>query len=283
MKKLNASEKYVMIDKGTEPPFSGEYTDHFQKGTYVCKQCGAALFYSDNKFHSGCGWPAFDDNIDKAVKRVQDPDGLRTEIICAQCGAHLGHVFTGENFTPKNTRHCVNSISLQFTSDEGSPQHAMERAVFAGGCFWGVEQIFSSLPGVVATMPGYTGGYTENPTYEEVCSGLTGHLEAVEIIYDPARIDYESLAQLFFEIHDSTQTDGQGPDKGDQYMSAVFFTNTDQKNIIEDLISRLNKKGIKPVTRIIPAATFYPAEEYHRSYYEKNGGSPYCHKRTKIW
>jgi peptide-methionine (R)-S-oxide reductase len=118
MKKLTEEEKRVIIGRSTEPPFSGKYNDFFKNGTYICKQCGMPLFRSENKFKSGCGWPAFDEEIKGAIKRSKDEDGIRTEIVCSNCGAHLGHVFEGEGFTPKNKRHCVNSISLDFIPDD---------------------------------------------------------------------------------------------------------------------------------------------------------------------
>lgn len=112
--KLTKEEEQILIHKGTEYPFTGEYTDHFKKGIYICKQCKSPLYRSEDKFHSGCGWPSFDDEISNAVTKTVDADGIRIEITCTHCGGHLGHVFVGEHFTPKNTRHCVNSLSLIF-------------------------------------------------------------------------------------------------------------------------------------------------------------------------
>lgn len=282
-KQLTPLEKHVIVDKGTEPPFTGEYTDFTGKGTYHCRRCGAPLYRSESKFHSGCGWPSFDDEIPGAVVRSPDPDGRRTEITCAACGGHLGHVFEGEGFTEKNTRHCVNSVSMRFVPDEprAADRQGYETAIFAGGCFWGVEHLMRGCDGVVSIESGYTGGRTEKPFYEEVCTGTTGHAEAVRIVYDPARTSFGELARLFFEIHDPTQVDRQGPDVGEQYRSEIFYTTPEQKQIAERLISQLKEKGFRVVTRVTPASEFYPAEEHHQKYYLKHGKTPYCHHYVK--
>lgn len=280
-KELTDEEKRVIVNKGTERPFTGKYYNFDEKGTYTCKQCGAALYRSEDKFDSGCGWPSFDDEIAGAVKRVPDADGRRTEITCARCGAHLGHVFAGEGFTPKNTRHCVNSISMEFVPEEKQKTEKTETAIFAGGCFWGVEYWMKKEPGVISVESGYIGGKTERPTYEEVCHKNTGHAEAVKVVFDPSKVSYETLAILFFEIHDPTQLNRQGPDVGDQYRSEVFYTTPQQKEIAEELIARLKAKGYDVKTRVTAATTFWPAEQYHQNYYERKGSIPYCHIRSK--
>jgi len=272
---LNDEEKQIIEDKGTENPFSGEYDDHWNTGKYICRKCGNPLYKSDDKFDSQCGWPSFDDEIPKAVKRTVDADGRRTEITCNKCNGHLGHVFEDEEKTPKNTRHCVNSLSLIFVPTK------TESAIFASGCFWGTEYYFQKAEGVLSTSVGYIGGDSEDPSYEEVCTGKTGHREAIKLSYDPSKTNYEEMAKLFFETHDPEQTSGQGPDIGFQYTSAIYYNNEEQKEIAEKLKKILEEQGLKVATEILEATTFYPAEGYHQKYYEKNGKTPYCHKYTK--
>ena len=280
MEPLNEREKHIIVEKGTEAPFSGEYDDHYEAGVYICRQCGAELYRSTSKFKSGCGWPSFDDEIAGAVKRIPDPDGRRTEIVCAACDGHLGHVFIGEGLTPKDTRHCVNSISLVFQSDATGAADATHEAIFAGGCFWGVEHLFQETDGVISAESGYTGGSVTNPTYEQVCTGQTGHAEAVRVVFDPKRISYEQLARLFFEIHDPTQSNRQGPDVGTQYRSAVFCADENQRQTAERLISELRDRGYDVVTQVQATSAFYPAEAYHQDYLVNHPQRAICHARV---
>jgi peptide methionine sulfoxide reductase msrA/msrB len=291
--KLSPEEERVIVHKGTELPFTGKYEHFSEAGTYTCKRCGAELFRSTDKFDAGCGWPAFDDAIPGAVTKSLDADGSRDEITCTRCGAHLGHLFEGERFTPKDARYCVNSISMNFTpASEASaptgtqvsaatPAVKTETAYFAGGCFWGTEYFLQQAPGVVSAHVGYMGGHTQNPTYAEVCEHESGHAEAVEVVFDPSKTSYEALAKYFFEIHDPTQLNHQGPDYGDQYRSEVFYTSDAQKTTTEKLIGILKEKGYGVVTKVTKAGPFYVAENYHQNYYKNNGHEPYCHIYTK--
>ena len=273
---LTPEEERIIIHKGTEAPFTGKYDKFFENGVYTCRQCGSLLYRSDDKFDSGCGWPAYDDAVPGAVTRTPDPDGRRTEITCANCGGHLGHVFEGENLTEKNVRHCVNSISMDFI-----PSQNIKKAYFAGGCFWGVEYYLEKLKGVLDVNSGFMGGHLSDPTYRQVVSGTTGHYETVEVIYDDRKTDFETVAREFFEIHDPTQEGGQGPDIGSQYESVVFYNNDEEKAVTEKLIGILESKGFETVTKIIRSSEFYKAEDYHQDYYENKGTTPYCHGKVK--
>lgn len=276
--KLTIEEEYVILKKGTEYPFTGEYVNHKVAGIYSCKQCDSPLYSSEDKFDSHCGWPSFDDEIAGKVKRIPDADGKRTEIVCAKCGGHLGHVFEGEGFTEKNTRHCVNSISMNFL-----PLTQLDTAYFASGCFWGTQYHFMKAKGVVATAAGYMGGNTFSPTYKEVCTGNTGHIEVVEVIFDNQKTSFEDMVKLYYETHDFEQIGGQGPDIGEQYQSVVFYTDESQKKMTEKYIRILTDKGFKVATLLRSAPEFWAAEEYHQEYYDKKNGVPYCHTYKKIF
>ena len=279
--KLTEEEKRVIIDKGTEKPFTGKYNDHYKEGIYICKRCNTPLYFSTDKFKSGCGWPSFDDEIPGSIKKQTDSDGVRTEILCNNCDAHLGHVFTGEGYTDKNVRHCVNSISMDFIPD--GEQLPLQKAFFAAGCFWGVEHHFKMAEGVVKTEVGYAGGNLDEPTYKEVSSGTTGHKETIEVLYNPSEVSYEELVKLFFEIHDFTQTNGQGPDIGEQYLSYIFYLNDNQKQVAEDIIAQLEDMNYDVATEMEKAENFWKAEKYHQDYYEKTGKQPYCHVKKEIF
>lgn len=276
MKKLTPFEEWVIVNKGTEKPNTGKYNLHSEKGTYTCKKCDSPLFYAEHKFESTCGWPSFDDEIEGAIKRVPDADGSRVEIVCATCEGHLGHVFEGEGMTSKNLRHCVNSVSMNF---ESNVVKNPKTAIFASGCFWGTQFYFLRWKGVVSCEVGYIGGEIENPTYEQVCSGKTGHAEAVKVIYDSDRVSFEALARLFFETHDQSQLNRQGPDIGTQYRSEIFYLDEKQKESAILLIAQLKAKGYEVATKLTDASdlNFWIADQNHQDYYEKTGGLPYCH------
>lgn len=268
----------IIRHKKTESPYSGAYELIEAKGTYLCRACGVALFRSQSKFNAGCGWPSFDAGLINVIEKP-DSDGRRTEICCAACTAHLGHVFDGEGFTSTLRRFCVNSSSLDFVDDPDIVE--TEEAIVAGGCFWGIQYYFNQLKGVLKTEAGYTGGRLSQPSYYTVCTGNTGHFEAVRVLYNPAQLNFNALIRYFFEIHDPTQSNGQGLDRGPQYQSAVFYYTPQQKEVVEKIMRLLTSKGLTLVTHLLKVSTFWPAEISHQNYYEKNQQKPYCHVYTK--
>jgi peptide methionine sulfoxide reductase msrA/msrB len=280
---LSPEQFEVMRKCGTERPFSGQYNDFWDLGLYVCAGCGAPLFRSETKYEHGTGWPSFTAPFEEENLEYRDDYSLlakRIEVRCASCGAHLGHVFD-DGPGPTFLHYCVNSAALDFKPDAAAaargPEKAAARtetATFAAGCFWGVEYKLGRLPGVAATVVGYTGGKTVNPTYEEVCTDKTGHAEAVQVTFDPARIGYADLVRHFFSIHDPTQVNRQGPDRGTQYRSAIFYHGDAQKAAALEVMDELKRSGKykKPLaTELVTASAFYRAEEYHQKYFEKHG------------
>ena len=161
----------------------------------------------------------------------------------------------------------------------------IKSAYYAAGCFWGVEYLFSKQDGVISATSGYMGGTMPNPNYRSICTGTTGHLEVVKVNYDELIVSFETLTKLFFEMHNFTQVDGQGPDIGSQYLSAIFYNNEDEKNTSKDIINLLTNKGYKVATKLISTLNtpFFEAEDYHQDYYDKTGKTPYCHSFKKVF
>ncbi|MEW6197258.1 MAG: bifunctional methionine sulfoxide reductase B/A protein [Planctomycetota bacterium] len=287
--KLDPEAYRITQKSGTEPAFCGNLLDNKKEGVYCCVVCGLPLFSSEHKFNSGTGWPSFWREFDpQHVTRKTDRSlgMVRTEINCARCGAHLGHVFD-DGPRPTGERHCLNGAALKFyAKDEQRPPESRpvptEVAYFAGGCFWGLEHCFQQGPGVLEAVSGYMQGSVENPTYEQVCTDRTGHAETVRVTYDPRRITYRRLLEAFFDMHDPTQLNRQGPDVGAQYRSGIWYTSAEQetaaKAYIQELTARKRYGRRAIVTQVEPAKQFWPAEEYHQDYVAKTGRA--CHVKN---
>jgi len=188
----------------------------------------------------------------------------------------LFFTFVGNTSCSNAATNNENNTTMTTATNDTTGKH-YETAIFAGGCFWGVQYYFEKAKGVINTEVGYIGGHVDHPTYEQVCSHTSGHYEAIRVTYDPKVTNYEAMAKLFFNIHDPSQTDGQGPDIGEQYLSVVFYMNDSQKQIAEKLIGQLRAKGMKVATTLKQATTFWVAEGYHQHHYDHEGTTPYCH------
>ena len=305
LKRLLTPEQYeVMRKNGTETPFRNEYWNNHKQGLYVDRITGEALFSSVDKFDSGTGWPSFTRPIDKLniIEKNDVTHGMtRIEARSKKGGSHLGHIFP-DGPAPTGLRYCINSASLRFIPLENIEKEGYGRylalfnqgtkkaatvlkektqvATFAAGCFWGVEYAFRKVPGVLKTTVGYTGGHTKSPTYEQVCSHTTGYAEAVQVEFDASKISYEKLLETFWNLHDPTTVNRQGPDIGDQYRSVIFYNSPEQEKEAKAFKEKLGKsvKFKRPiVTEIMPAGEFYKAEDYHQQYFEKRGMKPQCH------
>jgi peptide methionine sulfoxide reductase msrA/msrB len=283
-KQLLTPEQYqITREQGTERPYSSEYYENHETGIYYCVSCKNPLFSSATKFNSGTGWPSYyAPYSSKSLKVAMDNSAgmTRDEISCQRCDAHLGHVFN-DGPKPTGLRYCMDGVALVFQKED--PAAKLSKATFAAGCFWCEEAVFESVKGVKEAISGYAGGTKNNPTYEEVGSGRTGHAESVEVIYDAAKVSYADLVKVYFASQDPTQVNGQGPDHGTAYRSIIFYRSEEEKKIATDYIAGLAASGKydKPIAAELAAYTmFWKAEDYHQDYVEHHPENPYVQNES---
>lgn len=306
IEQLDEQQYHVTQQCGTEPPFDNAFWDNKETGLYVDVISGEPLFSSVDKFDSQSGWPSFTQPVEHQhiIEHEDTTLGMmRTEVRSKHADSHLGHVFPDGPMDKGGLRYCINSASLRFIPKDELAQQGYEeylplfddasdcagheeKAILAGGCFWGMEELFRQQPGVIRTRAGYTGGHVPGVTYKDVKTGTTGHAEALEVTFDPQQTSYRQLLEFFFMMHDPTTKNRQGNDVGDSYRSAIFCLNQQQADTASQVIEEINDSDVLPgpiVTELVKAGPFYEAEPEHQDYLQHFPTGYTCHWVRKEW